>query len=118
MAEYKERIVRDGELTSTRSKSKIYLRVMFREPVMCKIDGYIKEKCLHAERPAEGSKCYQCIQEHPTCLFAHALHHGGLCKFTPSKVNAEKRAARKAKREKEIATRERIKASRKKPRRK
>lgn len=104
-----EKVVNKGTLTSTRRKNHIYLRVEFKDPVMCKLDSYIKERCLHAAMPAEGSKCHQCMQENPSCKLASAAWHGGIIKFTPSPINVQRRAAKKAAITKKQKTRERIK---------
>lgn len=102
-------IVRNNKQTSTRNKNRIYLRVTFKDPVMCKLDNYIKERCMHERMSSEGSICHACMQENPSCDISHASWCGGLIKFTPSPKMSVKRQEKESQHRQKIRTRERIK---------
>jgi len=85
---------RQHVLSSARGgKNAILVRYIFAHPLVCKLDAYIKDTCLHREPPKEGTLCHNCATCNQ-CVPALAGAHGGAVKFTPSPVNAERRVAR------------------------
>jgi len=84
---------KDNVLSSSRGgKNAILLRYTFARPVVCAMDAYIKESCLHRAAPRAGTACANCTHTNQ-CAPATTPSCGGTRRFTPAPVNEERRQA-------------------------
>ena len=102
---------KDNVLSSSRGgKNTVLLRYTFAHPVVCAMDAYIKESCLHRAQPRAGTVCANCTHTNQ-CAPASTTSCGGTLRFTPSPVNEQRRLALAGTRRIKALTRESMRAN-------